>query len=135
MSVLKQKLQKSQPKSQNKATGALGESIASSFLVNKGYTIVEKNATSRWGEIDIIARKPNGALVFVEVKCKIGINHGMPYESVTYGKLKRLSKTIQFYLLKNRISQSKLAIEVISIVLDKDHTITKINHFENIAIV
>lgn len=133
MSTQRQKLQK--PKSQNKATGSLGESIASSYLVDKGYKIIERNATSRWGEIDIIAQKPGGVLVFVEVKCKIGTKLGMPYESVTYGKLKRLSKTIQFYLLKNRISQSKLAIEVISIILEPDHTIKKINHFENIAIV
>jgi putative endonuclease len=103
--------------------------------VEKGYEIIDRNITSHWGEIDIIARRPDGILVFVEVKCKIGTKHGMPYESVTYGKLKRLSKSIQFYLLKNHISHSKLAIEVVSILLHEDRTIEKIHHFENIAIV
>ena len=123
------------PKSQNKATGSLGESLASTYLVEKGYRIIDRNFTSHWGEIDIIARRPDGVLVFVEVKCKIGIRYGMPYESVTYGKLKRLSKTIQFYLLKNHVSHSKLAIEVVSILLHEDKIVNKIHHFENIAIV
>jgi putative endonuclease len=123
------------PKSQNNATGSLGESLASSYLVKKGYEILDRNFISHWGEIDIIARRPDGVLVFVEVKCKIGTRFGMPYESVTYGKLKRLSKTIQFYLLKNHISHSKLAIEVVSILLHRDKIVDKIHHFENIAIV
>lgn len=122
-------------KSQNKAKGNLGESLASAYLVNKGYDIIDRNVTSHYGEIDIVGRRPDKTLVFVEVKCKVGTKFGMPYESVTYGKLKRLSKTIQFYLLKNRISQGKLAIEVISIVLDTDRNVEKIHHFENIAIV
>lgn len=133
MYPLSQNLQR--PRSLNKAKGTLGESLASSYLVEKGYEIVDRNTTSHWGEIDIIARRPDGVLVFVEVKCKIGTKHGMPYESVTYGKLKRLSKSIQFYLLKNHISHSKLAIEVVSILLHEDRTIEKIHHFENIAIV
>jgi putative endonuclease len=133
MYPLSQNLQR--PRSLNKAKGTLGESLASSYLVEKGYEIIDRNITSHWGEIDIIARRPDGILVFVEVKCKIGTKHGMPYESVTYGKLKRLSKSIQFYLLKNHISHSKLAIEVVSILLHVDRTIEKIHHFENIAIV
>lgn len=133
MYPLSQNLQR--PRSLNKAKGTLGESLASSYLVGKGYEVIDRNSTSRWGEIDIIARRPDGVLVFVEVKCKIGTKYGMPYESVTYGKLKRLSKSIQFYLLKNHISHSKLAIEVVSILLHEDRTIEKIHHFENITIV
>ena len=122
-------------KSLNKVKGKFGESLASSYLVQKNYKIIDTNVSTRYGEIDIIARRPDNVIVFVEVKCRIGEKYGMPYESVTYGKLKRLSKVIQFYLLKNRLADSKLAIEVVSIVLDDNKVVTKIHHFENIAIV
>lgn len=131
-------LQKNNPqkqKSLNKTKGSFGEQIASSYLAKKGYQIIERNATSRWGEIDIIAKRPEGIIVFVEVKCKTGLRYGKPYESVTFGKLKRLSKTIQFYVLKNHLLHSKLAIEIVSIQLNTDNSIANIHHFENIAIV
>jgi len=118
-----------------KTKGLFGEQIATSYLTHKGYKIIERNATSRWGEIDIIAQKPEGTVAFIEVKCKTGLRYGKPYESVTFGKLKRLSKTIQFYVLKNHLLHSKLAIEVVSIQLNTDNSIENIQHFENIAIV
>ena len=123
------------PKSQNRTKGKFGESLASTYLAQKNYQIIDKNVSTRYGEIDIVARRPDNVTVFVEVKCRIGDKYGMPYESVTYGKLKRLSKVIQFYLLKNRLMNSKLAIEVVSIVLDENRVVSKIHHFENIAIV
>lgn len=48
--------------------GHLGENIACEYLVNKGYTICERNYRKPWGELDIIAKDPDGTLVFVEVK-------------------------------------------------------------------
>lgn len=123
------------PKHHNSSIGKIGEELSVQYLVNKNYTIIHRNFRCATGEIDIVARKPNRALVFVEVKCRIGTLHGMPYESVTYGKLRRISRTIQYYLLKYRPSPSTLAIEVISIVLNQDTSIRTINHFENIAIV
>jgi len=118
----------------NKYTGSVGEVIASEYLLSKGYEILDRNFYIRSGEIDIVARHPSGKISFIEVKCRIGIDHGMPYESITYGKLKRLSKTIQFYLLKNHLQESKLAMEVISIVLNADQTVNKLHHFDDVAI-
>lgn len=123
------------PKALNKTTGKLGEHIARVFLVEKGYQILHNNFQCRAGELDIIAMKPNGVLAFIEVKCRVGDTHGMPYESVTHGKLKRVSKTIQYYLLKYKPKASKLAIEVISILLKKDKSVDRIHHFDNIALV
>lgn len=118
----------------NKVTGKIGEVFASEYLLAKGYKILDHNFSIRSGEIDIIARHPSGKISFIEVKCRIGVKHGMPYESVTISKLKRLSKTIQFYLLKNNLKESKLAMEVISIVLNNDQTINKLHHFDDVAI-
>ena len=49
--------------------GAWGEEKAARFLTERGYTVLERNFHSRYGEIDLIAE--NGEfLVFVEVKLR-----------------------------------------------------------------
>ena len=48
--------------------GKCGEDLASAFLQNKGYKIIERNFRfGRNGEIDIIAKKDD-LVLFVEVK-------------------------------------------------------------------
>ena len=48
-------------------TGEMGENIAVRFLMKQGYSILGRNYTKKWGEIDIIAEKER-KLHFVEVK-------------------------------------------------------------------
>ena len=45
--------------SQKQKTGEIGENVASKFLVKRGFTILERNYTKKWGEIDIVAQKDN----------------------------------------------------------------------------
>ena len=40
-----------------KATGYFGEDVARRILESRGYRLVEKNYTTRRGEIDLIMRK------------------------------------------------------------------------------
>jgi putative endonuclease len=47
--------------------GKIGENIAQTFLVKHGFSIVITNYRTRYGEIDIIAKKDN-KIRFVEVK-------------------------------------------------------------------
>jgi putative endonuclease len=52
-----------------RALGKLGEQLAAAHLERLGFMIIERNARTRYGEIDLIAF--NGeALVFVEVKSR-----------------------------------------------------------------
>ena len=90
--------------SETQKTGEIGENIAVKFLVKHSFTILERNYTKKWGELDIVAEK-DAKLYFVEVK---SVSH-MPvsYETDKYNpednlhpwKLKRLSRVIQTYLL------------------------------------
>ena len=48
-------------------TGELGEKICSAYLSKKGFNILERNYTKKYGEIDIIAQK-DGVIHFIEVK-------------------------------------------------------------------
>ena len=48
-------------------TGALAEELVARHLLAAGWEIVERNARTRYGELDIVARDGR-ALVFLEVK-------------------------------------------------------------------
>ena len=57
---------------------------------------------------------------------------GKPYEAVNYHKLKDLKRTIQYYLLQKKLTNCKLSLDVISIVLDNNFEVTNLQHFQNI---
>lgn len=52
--------------------GSWGEDMACLYLVERGWTVIERNArpcaSDRRCEVDIIAKSPAGGVVFVEVK-------------------------------------------------------------------
>jgi len=116
---------------QNKHTGFIGEQYAASYLQNHGYQILELNATSRWGELDIIAQKEN-TVIFVEVKTRKSNRQGKPYEAVQNFKLRHLLRTIQYYIHVNRLQNRKFRMDVISIVLNLDDTVHELKHYENL---
>jgi putative endonuclease len=49
--------------------GQAGESAAAQHLIRRGFSILERNFRTRWGELDIVAYDGR-ALVFVEVKSR-----------------------------------------------------------------
>ena len=52
---------------QRQRTGRIGEELACAHLAALGWRLVERNARTRFGEIDIVAAD-GSSLVFVEVK-------------------------------------------------------------------
>ena len=54
-------------------TGVSAESRAAAFLMAKGYRILEKRFRTRYGEIDIIARRRN-LVAFIEVKARASLD-------------------------------------------------------------
>ncbi|MGG7048698.1 MULTISPECIES: YraN family protein [unclassified Campylobacter] len=100
------------------------ESRACEFLVQNGCEIVERNFSSRYGEIDIIARR-DGILHFIEVKAT-----SKDYEAIyrlTPQKYTKILKAIDFYLLKNGV-EFDFQIDLITI---EKH---KISWIENISL-
>ena len=77
--------------------GKKGENVAAHYLKKKGYKIVDKNFTTPFGEIDIIAWD-GATLVFIEVKTRKSARYGHPFESVTRQKIKKISKVALYYL-------------------------------------
>ena len=99
----------------NRHVGNDGEDRAVSFLLEKGYSIIDRNWRTRSGEIDIIVYK-NETLVFVEVKT---LPHGtldMIKKELNQQKLERILKTSKRFLLNHRqYSKSYVRFDVIII--------------------
>lgn len=114
---------------QSLSVGRLGERLALQFLHNQNYAILKQNFKSRFGEIDIIAQK-NSIIHFIEVKTRIDTKKGMPYESVTPRKIRHLQKAAQYYLLQSKKHESKLSLDVISIILYADLSVRSLKLYE-----
>jgi len=112
--------------------GNLGEDIACNFLIKNGYKILERNYRKPWGEIDIICKAPDKALVFVEVKT---MNEGnlTPEDQLTKSKLIKLQRTASLYAdhFPEKISGEKgWRIDLVAIIFS--HRKYYINHYQNI---
>ncbi|MBI4268555.1 YraN family protein [Candidatus Uhrbacteria bacterium] len=110
------------------ATGARGEDLACSFLVQNGMKIITRNYRIRGGEIDIIAHDGR-ELVFVEVKARRSLRFGYPEESVTRAKMVRLCRAIRSYL-SSRSAAEPYRFDVIAIE-ESSSGVPAIRHIKN----
>jgi putative endonuclease len=108
--------------SETQKIGELGENMAVKFLMKHDFSILDRNYTKKWGELDIVAEKGN-KLYFIEVKSVSRETLNMftpisyennderyksrPEDNMHPWKLKRLSRIIQTYLLSKKIPSEK----------------------------
>jgi len=111
--------------------GRKGELAARQFLLSRGYTVLESNFSTQRFEIDIIA-KDNDTLCFVEVKTRTGIKKGLPREGVTPAKQKKIIMGAQYYLRRNKITNTRLRFDVVEVLYkDNAHTVCDITLIPN----
>lgn len=92
--------------SEKQKIGEAGEKIAEKFLMKQGFTILERNYTKKWGELDIVAEK-SGKLYFIEVKSVSNETCYRAEENMHPWKMQRLSRIIQTYLLSKKVPEEK----------------------------
>nr|WP_242824495.1 YraN family protein [Clostridium sp. MD294] len=80
-----------------------------------GYTILEKNYYSEYGEIDIIAQKQN-MIVFTEVKLRQTEKNGQPCEAVTKQKQKKIIQTAKHYIAQNNVMDLNMRFDVAEVL-------------------
>lgn len=78
--------------------GNRGEDAVASALERRGYGVLERQYRCRWGEIDLVARSPEGVLCFVEVKARTDAAFAQAREAVTPAKRRRLRAAAECYL-------------------------------------
>ncbi len=98
--------------------GNKGENVAATFLLQNGYTILQRNWRFKHWEIDIIASKEN-KLHFVEVKTRTSKKFGNPEEGVNEKKMSSLKKGAEEYLFQNQ-QWSFIQFNVIAITMKKE---------------
>jgi putative endonuclease len=94
--------------------GKKGEDVASEYLINNGYSILERNFTCKIGEIDIIAKKGK-SLIFAEVKAKLQQkreNTWLPELNITERKKEKLRKLVQYYLSANSLNAKEFPYQI-----------------------
>ena len=89
-----------------------------------GYNIIERNFHSKFGEIDIIAKKTD-MLHFIEVKATNTANSAI--YRITPAKMTKILRTIEFYFLRKGIM---CAYEIDALCIDKD----KVELIKNITL-
>ena len=100
--------------------GAYEENIATKYLSDNGYKIIEKNFFTKIGEIDIIANDEDDMLCFIEVKYRKSKNFGEGLEAVDKKKQRRIYNSARIYMCLNNIKEDrKCRFDVVSILGDE----------------
>ena len=134
--------------SNSQKIGKLGEDIACKYLIGKGFSLVERNYTKKWGEIDIIAEK-NGKIYFVEVKAVSRSisnkeegenvsgetnNKYRPEENMHPWKVKRLRRVVETYLIGKRVGGKDWQFDIALVYLDVIQRKARVRILENVIL-
>jgi putative endonuclease len=110
--------------------GYRGEALAAIFLENVGYTILERNYRTPYGEIDLITMHGN-TIAFIEVKTRANSSLGPPEISVTHRKAEHMRNAAEYYIQEHPDLRTEWRIDVISIQIQRNDSTPLIVHFEN----
>jgi putative endonuclease len=132
--------------SKTQKTGELGEKIAERFLMKHGFSILDRNYTKKWGEIDIVAERQN-KIYFIEVKSIVSFkieeskdrketkSQYRPEENMHPWKMKRMARVIQTYLLSKKIPDEKeWQVDLLVVYLDLENKRAKIKRISDLIL-
>ncbi|RLD04580.1 MAG: YraN family protein [Chloroflexota bacterium] len=115
--------------------GRWGETKAAEYLEKQGYKIIDRNAYTQYGEIDIVAQqtiKNTPYTIFVEVKTRTTTTFGYPEEAITNLKREHILASAMAYLQENPQLSDNWQVDVIAIRRLNTKTEPEIRHFENV---
>jgi putative endonuclease len=96
--------------------GLQGETAAAEELERLGYRIVARNFRAGRIEVDLVAEQ-GGDLVFVEVKTRSSLGHGLPAEAVSPAKQRRLAAAAAAYCADQEDDTLPVRFDVVEVVL------------------
>ncbi|MDQ5962318.1 MAG: putative endonuclease [Patescibacteria group bacterium] len=121
--------------------GKIGEKIAISFLVKHGFSLVEKNYRTKYGEIDIIVKK-DLKIRFVEVKSvKVRDFNAfeqlrvMPEDNFTKDKHSKVIVSAETYLNHKNISHETVwQVDLACVYINPETREGRVTYFENVSL-
>ncbi len=102
------------PPRKRRALGRVAEELAASWLVERGYEVIERNFTVRQGEVDLVVANET-VLAFVEVRSRFDDRCGTPEASIGPRKVKRVVTAARLWLARNGDMGRDLRFDVIAI--------------------
>ena len=109
-----------------KTIGKMGEVKIAWHYRLKGYKIIARNFSCRYGELDIVALK-NDTIVVVEVKTRKNANFAQAREFVDYHKQARIKNTTNIFLQKYSYTEYNVRFDVAEVYTENN----KINIIDN----
>jgi putative endonuclease len=109
--------------------GQEGESAAERYLRGKGYRILERNARSSLGELDLVV-EDGAVLVFVEVKARHGEAYGGAVHAVHRRKQDKLIQLAAQYLARHHINNRPCRFDVVLVQGAGAHD-ARVDHIQN----
>lgn len=113
-----------------KLLGDRGERAAERFLRRQGYRILARQHSSRFGEIDIIARDGEW-IVFVEVKTRRSGAAGLPVEAVDARKQRQMTRAALAWLKRHRLLHWRSRFDVVGVLWPDGQRQPQIDHIRN----
>lgn len=110
--------------------GKHGEDLAAAFFRARGFEIMERNWSCRFGEIDLICRQGE-TIHFVEVKTRRSDRFGYPEEAVTAVKLNHLRLAIESYRQRSLCGHLPYQLDVLAVRLSHQYGV-EVRYLENI---
>lgn len=119
--------------------GKIGENITKSFLMKHGFSIIETNYRTKYGEIDIIAKK-DSKIRFIEVKSvkvkDLSETKSLfiqPEDNLTYAKWSKILISIEIYLNQKGVKETTLwQVDLACVYINKEIRQGKVSLLENI---
>jgi putative endonuclease len=103
-------------------TGQRAEEAAARFLERAGFRIVQRNARSALGEIDLVCRDGD-VWVFVEVKSRQARWGDGPAAAVSWIKRRRLIRLAQAYLRWRGGPTARCRFDVVAVTVEGDQVL------------
>jgi putative endonuclease len=97
--------------------GRAAEDAALAFLQSKGLQLRERNASCRWGELDLVMQDGD-TLVFVEVRYRHRSDYGGAAGSVDARKQAKLIRASLYWLQRHAPNPPPCRFDVVSVTPD-----------------
>lgn len=101
------------------------------YLERRGWQVLERNWRCREGEIDLVCRDPEGAVVVCEVKARSGRGFGAPLEAITFAKVRRLRQLAAAWARAQAGPVGVLRVDALGVLWHPDGT-ASIHHVRGI---
>ena len=112
--------------------GAFGERVAAHRLEAAGLRVIDRNARTPSGEIDLVARDGED-VAFVEVRTRRA-DRGAAAESLDDRKLRRMWRCAMEYCEAHGLDPERVRIDLVSLDVGARDSVAHVEHFRGLEI-